>query len=161
MKALGYVFLAALVTAAGCGVPEDELEPVQAEEQLSSQEQGVTRRLTVGPDNVEILRFGCYDGSSPPQPRRNRHPPCIPSARSRCRAMGSPVVLAMKRGRTAVDAALSVVTFRPARGASGCRSTYSSSFTRSRCSSFRRPPSTKARCSIQQVPEVPLGRREV
>ncbi len=67
MKVLGYVFLAALVPAFGCGVPEDELETVQPEEQLSSQEQGLQHRLTVGPENVEILRFGCYDGSSPPR----------------------------------------------------------------------------------------------
>lgn len=71
MKALGYVLFAALVPVFGCGAPEDALDTVRAEEQLRSQEQGLARRLTVGPENVEILRFGCYDESSPPRLRWN------------------------------------------------------------------------------------------
>lgn len=71
MKLLGFVFLAALVPALGCGVAEGELEQVEAREQVGTQEQALTRRLTATPANVEILRFGCYDESSPPRLRAN------------------------------------------------------------------------------------------
>lgn len=68
-KVLGFAFLAALAPLIGCGGAEGGLEEVQAQEQLGSQEQALTHRLVATPANVEILRFGCYDGSSPPRLR--------------------------------------------------------------------------------------------
>ncbi len=68
-KVLGFALVAALAPAIGCGGAEGELEQVQAQEQLGSQEQALTHRLTATPANVEILRFGCYDENSPPRLR--------------------------------------------------------------------------------------------
>lgn len=73
MKALGFVCLAALLPAVGCGVDAGELEqdPAQVQEQVGTKEQGLMHRLTATDANVDILRFGCYDDSSTPRLKWN------------------------------------------------------------------------------------------